>query len=356
MEPWYLKNMIFKLIHKLTLLLILALILAVAIWVYRVNYFIQNKPFQVDAPGYVVVVPPGLAVQKLADQLAQAGVLKHPTWFVWWVRLTDVRSKIKAGEYLIKPGMTPQAMIDMMVAGRVIQHALTIVEGWTFERMMQMIDEAPKLTHALKGLSPADIMAKIGHPDEHPEGRFFPDTYYFPAGTSDIAFLQRAYNLLNVKLNNAWNTRDQNLFLKSSYDALILASIIEKESSVLDEYSDIAGVYIRRLARKMPLQADPTVVYGLQKNYNGKLTLDMLKIPTPYNTYTMTGLPPTPIAMPGEKALQAAVHPKPGETLYFVARGEGKGHVFSRTLEEHLAAVQQYRKALNGNSNTLPVN
>lgn len=297
--------------------------------------------------GYIFNVPAGTQVSKMADTLAKDGVMDYPSLFVLWVKLTNVRGKLKAGEYLIKPGTTPKQLIDLLISGKGIQYSLTLVEGWNFENVMKAIHQDPKLTHTLTGLSPEEIMTKIGHPGEHPEGQFFPDTYCFPAGMSDVAFLQRAYNRLQQKLSQAWTSREGNFLLKSPYEALILASIIEKESDHRDEYGEISGVYHRRIQRNMPLQADPTVIYGAGKLYNGKLTIDLLKTPSPYNTYLIVGLPPTPIAIPSEKALIAATHPKAGDSLYFVAKGEGKGHVFSRSYDDHQVAVSQYRIAKN---------
>lgn len=339
--------MIINLIKKLFLLLLLVSIIIAGFWIYRIHRYVQEEPFQIDNPGFIVMVTPGMKVQKLAYHLYQNGILKHPEWFLVWMRFSEDRLKIKAGEYLIKPGMTPQSMITMMVEGRVLLHNLTIVEGWTFMQMMQAIQNESTLKHTLTNLSPTEIMAKVNQAmgeSLHPEGRFFPETYSFPRGMTDLAFLKRAYQLMDKQLQKAWENRDPQLILKTPYEALILASIIEKESSLPEEYAEIAGVYIRRLERRMPLQADPTVVYGAA-NYQGQLTMEMLKTPTSYNTYTKAGLPPTPIALPSKRAIEAAMHPRAGDTLYFVAKGDGKGHVFSRTLEEHTAAVKKYRQA-----------
>ena len=301
--------------------------------------------------GYVFNVPAGMQVSKMAEVLAKDGVLENPSLFVLWVKITNVRTKLKAGEYLIKPGSTPKTLIDLLISGKVIQHSLTLVEGWNFDNIMMAVHQSSKLTHTLTGLSAEEIMKKMGHPNEHPEGQFFPDTYCFPAGTTDMMFLQRAYNRLQQKLSRVWASRDTKILLKTPYEALILASIIEKESDHRDEYSEISGVYHRRIQKNMPLQADPTVIYGVGKLYKGKLTLDLLKTPSPYNTYLNVGLPPTPIAIPGEKALYAATHPKEGNSLYFVAKGEGrgKGHVFSKSFDDHQVAVTQYRAARDKN-------
>lgn len=334
------------------LILVIALCI-LAFYAAQIQEYIREKPIQIDEPGVIVLVPRGMKMETLALALEQNKVLEHPYWFLLWIRYTDVRKKIKAGEYLIKPGMTLQAIIDMMIAGRVVQHSLTIVPGWNFDYVMDAVSKNTKLSHTLADKSKAEIMAILGHPDENPEGRFFPDTYHFPLGTTDLAFLKRAFHKLDEKLYAAWENRDPNLFLKTPYEALILASIIEKETNVVEEYPEIAGVFIRRLERNMPLQADPTVIYGA-KNYNGQITKEMLNTPTEYNTYLRAGLPPTPIAMPGEKAIYAATHPKPGNSLYFVARGQGPGHVFSATLDEHQQAVTQYRQAISNTSNPLP--
>lgn len=305
----------------------------------------DRVPLQVSANGYVLMVTPGMSSQRIAQHLTEAGMLKHPQWFVWWVQISGARLKLKAGEYLIKPGMTSQALIELLISGKVIQHALTIVEGWRFDQLMLAIQQHPKLSHTLTGLSSEEIMSKLGQSGGYPEGLFFPDTYYFPAGTTDLAFLQRAYQTLQSKLMEVWKQRDQSYSsLPTPYDVLVLASIIEKESDFPEEYAEISGVYHRRLKRRMGLDSDPTVIYGLGAEYSAPLTKKQLAIKTPYNTYMMSGLPPTPIAFPSEKALWAATHPKPGKTLYFVAKGEGKGHVFSKTYDEHLMAVARYRK------------
>lgn len=316
-------------------------------------YYFLHKPLNVGEKGYVFLVQPGMTSQKIAEALEKDKVMEHGELFTFWVRASQSRGKLQAGEYLVKPNSTPLDLIELLKSGKVIQHPFTIVPGTNFTQLMEALNQNPKLTHHLSALSPEEIMNKLGHPGEHPEGRFFPETYNFTLGTSDISVLQRAYKLMQEKLDKIWATRNPNLYIKTPYEALILASIIEKESSVLSEYGDIAGVYIRRLERKMPLAADPTVIYGVGKNYEGKITGTMLREPTPYNTYLNIGLPPTPIAMPGIQAIEAATHPKPGDTLYFVATKDGKGHVFSKTIEEHQTAVVEYRKNKNESINQI---
>lgn len=302
-----------------------------------------NTPLNVSENGTVFVIPMGTPVYKIANELADASIVNSSMEFLITVYTSNNWHKLKAGEYLIKPGTTPTNLINQLRDGKVIQYPLTIVPGWTFDRLMVEIEKSSKIQHNLTSLSPEDIMAKLGHPGEHPEGRFFSETYYYPAGTTDIAILQRAYHDLNKLLLKNWDTRDTSITLKSPYDALILASIIEKESSVIDEYKDIAGVYTRRLEKKMPLQADPTVIYGVGKSYTGTITSEMLANPNPYNTYQISGLPPTPIALPSARAIEAALHPKAGDSLYFVAKPDGKGHVFSANLADHNTAVAKYR-------------
>lgn len=310
---------------------------------YHYYHFLRT-PLNVAENGSVFVIPRGTPVYKIANELADTGILKSSTEFLITVYTSNNWHKLKAGEYLIKPGTTPTDFINQLRDGKVIQYPLTIVPGWTFDRLMVEIEKSPKIQHTLTGLTPADIMIKLGHPDEHPEGRFFPETYYYPVGTTDIAILQRAYHDLHKLLLKNWDTRDISITLKSPYDALILASIIEKESSVIDEYKDISGVYTRRLEKNMPLQADPTVIYGVGKSYMGSITSEMLANPNPYNTYQTSGLPPTPIALPSARAIEAALHPKAGDSLYFVAKPDGKGHIFSANLADHNNAVLEYRK------------
>lgn len=333
-------------LKKILISVSLLIILFSAFWVLQFYRYIYKTPLRIEQAGYVVTITPGMSIHKLSALMSKEGVLKHPQWLVWWIQLKGVRKQIKAGEYLIKSGSTPKAAIELFISGKVVQHPLTIVEGWTFDRLLQAIQQMPKLKQTLLNLSHEEIMARLGYPGQHPEGRFFPETYYFPAGTTDVQFLQRAYRLLQEKLDKAFETRDKALSLNNPYETLILASIIEKESSFTEEYSEIAGVYIRRLARNMPLQADPTVIYGLGSQFKPPLTLEQLKKPTAYNTYVNTGLPPTPIAMPSLKAIEAATKPKAGESLYFVATGDEKRHVFSKTLDEHQKAVLRYREAL----------
>jgi len=238
--------------------------------------------------------------------------------------------------------MTARELLDQVVAGRVVEYPLVLVEGWTFRQFLDAIEEAPKLTRTLNGLSPRAIMERLGHPGEHPEGRFFPDTYYYSSGQTELAILANAYDKMQKLLQQEWEKRDNNLPFKDPYEALILASIVEKETGRADERRMIAGVFVNRLRHGMRLQTDPTVIYGMGESFDGNLRLKDLRRDTPYNTYTRPGLPPTPVAMPGKESLQAVMHPVITGALYFVARGDGS-HDFSSTLEEHNKAVIKYQ-------------
>jgi UPF0755 protein len=287
-------------------------------------------------------VNPGSSVTAVARDLQRQGLIAEGRYFVWMTRLHGKAGRIQAGEYQIEAGMTPSQLLAKMVTGRVRQHSITLLEGWNFRQMMAEIAANPYLRHQLKGLTAEEIMARLGHEGEHPEGRFFPDTYHFPRGLTDVEFLQRAYRAMAQRLEQEWPMREAGLPLQGPYEALILASIVEKETGAPGERAEIAGVFIRRLHKGMRLQTDPTVIYGMGLDYDGNIRADDLKKDTPYNTYTRKGLPPTPIAMPSGEALHAVLHPDKGESLYFVSRGDGSHH-FSASYEEHDCAVKKYQ-------------
>ncbi|MEN8170987.1 MAG: endolytic transglycosylase MltG [Pseudomonadota bacterium] len=288
------------------------------------------------------LVTPGSSVRTVARSLHRQGLLEGDRYFVWMARLRGKAGSIQAGEYNIEAGTSPSQLLDDMVAGKVRQYSITLLEGWNFRQMMVEVDASPYLQHQLSGLDASEIMMRLGHEGEHPEGRFFPDTYHFPRGLNDIEFLKRAYRAMAQRLEQEWPKRTAGLPLKSPYEALILASIVEKETGQPYERSEIAGLFMRRLKKGMRLQTDPTVIYGMGLGYDGNIRKSDLKKDTPYNTYTRGGLPPTPIAMPGRDALHAALHPKEGESLYFVSRGDGSHH-FSASYEEHECAVIKYQ-------------
>ncbi|MDX1655476.1 MAG: endolytic transglycosylase MltG [Candidatus Competibacteraceae bacterium] len=328
------------------LLLLVAALAVTGFALYTDYRTFLDRPLTLPEAGLDYTVPRGASITGLARDLEQQGVLDRALYLQAHARLEQLASRIQAGDYHIESGTTPRQLLRQWVEGRVIQHSLTVVEGWTFRQMLEAIRRHPQLEQTLSGLSGAQIMARLGHPGEHPEGRFFPDTYLFPKGTTDLAFLERAYKAMEQRLSQAWARRDPDLPLDSPYQALILASIIERETGVPEERPQIGGVFIRRLNRGMRLQTDPTVIYGLGEEFDGNLRRRDLRSDTPYNTYTRGGLPPTPIALPGAGALAAAVNPAPGTSLYFVARGDGS-HVFSDTLREHNRAVREYQ--LRGN-------
>ncbi|MFM8332207.1 MAG: endolytic transglycosylase MltG, partial [Candidatus Methylumidiphilus sp.] len=252
-------------------------------------------------------------------------------------------SRLKYGEYAIPPQTTPRQLLALFASGKVRHYSLTFVEGWSFRQMLDAISREPALSHHIDGKPPREIMELIDAPGEDAEGRFYPDTYFFAKGTDDLDLLRRAYRKMQTVLAEEWQGRAADLAVRSPYEALILASIVEKETGLPAERAKIAGVFSRRLAKGMLLQTDPTVIYGMGETYAGNIRKEDLLRDTPFNTYQHTGLPPTPIAMPGLAALHAALHPEPGDSLYFVARGDG-GHVFSKTLAEHNQAVEQYQK------------
>jgi UPF0755 protein len=294
--------------------------------------------------GESVVVAPGDSLARVVAKLHDAGVATGSTaqWHLL-ARQLGAAGRIQVGEYALEPGTTPRDLLERMRAGKVISHRFTIVEGWNLRELRAALAKAQPLAHEAGDLDDAALMRALGHGGEHPEGRFLPETYAFTRGDSDLDVLRRAYAAMDKALDAAWDSRVADLPLRSRYEALVLASLVEKETGVADERPQIAGVFLRRLQLGMRLQTDPTVIYGMGTRYAGNIHKADLLADNPYNTYTRAGLPPTPIAMPGKAALQAATHPAPGDALYFVAVGDGSGrHVFTRSLAEHQAAVQAY--------------
>lgn len=301
-----------------------------------------RAPLAVPEGGLTLVVEPGMSLRAVAKELTRRGVLDTPYYLVALGRLEEKSRHIQAGEYVIPPGTTPRSLLEMMISGRVRLHSFTVVEGWTFAQLRDALDRAKVLELTLSGLDDGEVMARLGHADQHPEGRFLPETYHFPRGTTDLEFLRRAYNAMAGRLQSEWARRQEGLPLSSPYEALILASIVEKETAVESERAQIAGVFVRRLQRGMRLQTDPTVIYGMGDRYNGNIRRSDLRRDTPYNTYTRAGLPPTPIALPSVESIRAVLHPDDGDALFFVSRGDGS-HAFSATLAEHNRAVIKYQ-------------
>jgi UPF0755 protein len=308
---------------------------------YQYRAFLA-EPLAIPSEGMEYELRPGTSVKALSKDLAERGALRHPWMLSLLARQEGLAHRIQAGEYQLTPGTTPEALLQQLAEGKVKLHEFTIIEGQTFGQLMQRLQQQAALIHTLEGLPDEAIMERLGHPGEHPEGRFLPDTYRFPKGTTDVEFLQRAHGAMRRFLRQAWDEREEGLPLQTSEEALILASIVEKETGQPEERPEIAGVFLRRLRKGMRLQTDPTVIYGLGPDFDGDIRYRDLRRDTPYNTYTRHGLPPTPIAMPGRAAIEAVLHPAPGNSLYFVSRGDGT-HVFSATLEAHNRAVRKYQ-------------
>lgn len=295
----------------------------------------------------VFEIPRGASVRSIANDLQGRGLLDQPQVWTYWARLTGRAGGLKAGEYALNPGLTPEALLTLLSSGQVILHSITFIEGSTFADLRQLLSKDAAVDARYANASDADLMRALDAPGIHPEGQFFPDTYRFPRATTDLELLKMAHKRMQDELRTAWNERAPDLPLASAYEALILASIVEKETALESERPRIAGVFVERLRRGMRLQTDPTVIYGMGEIYAGNIRrVDLLK-DTPYNTYTRAGLPPTPIALPGVESLRAAVQPAMTGAIFFVATGQGDGsHFFSATLAEHEAAVQRYLRRL----------
>lgn len=284
----------------------------------------------------------GSSYRAVAHQLEDLGVVEDARWLRLRARLQGEGGSLKSGTYEITPGMSPLDVVAMIAAGRTKSWPVQLIEGWTFADVRAELARHDHLEHTIQDMDNAAVMAALGEPDKHPEGLFFPDTYRYEANETDLGVLKRARDRMKTVLEEEWQQRSEGLPYEEPYQALIMASLIEKETGVVSERPTIAGVFVRRLAKGMRLQTDPTVIYGLGSRYLGNLTREHLREDTPYNTYRRNGLPPTPIALAGREAINAALHPADGEALYFVAKGDGS-HAFSKTLAEHRAAVQEYQ-------------
>ena len=294
-----------------------------------------------QAPVKIEIVA-GSSLSRVAAELGEAGFLRSPTIFKLMARVQGVENSIRTGEYELQPGITPVQLLDKIVNGESVQYRITLVEGWTFEQALQAIWSADNIVPSLDGLSMAEVSASMNLGRENPEGLLYPDTYFYTKGTSDIELLLRASEKLNTVLSDAWAARLGALPYADQYEALTMASIIEKESASNSERGLIAAVFVSRMELGMRLQSDPTVIYGMGDRYAGNIRREDLSEQTPYNTYRIGGLPPTPIALSGEESIVAALNPEQTDYLYFVAKGDGSHH-FSRTLDEHNAAVREYQ-------------
>ncbi|WP_070886940.1 endolytic transglycosylase MltG [Pseudomonas sp. D1-3] len=331
--------MIRKLLLMLEIVVVLAgLTLGLVAWQ---QHRALEQPLTLDEER-LIEVPAGATPGGVLNRLEADGVIDGAFWLRLYWRFNLQGQPLHSGEYRLTPDLRVRDMLDLWRRGEVVQYSLTLVEGWTFRQVRAALARQDKLELTLSELSDAEIMAKLGQPGENPEGRFFPDTYRYVRGMSDLDLLKQAHKRLQVVLDEEWEQRADGLPYKDAYEALIMASMIEKETGVPEERGEIAGVFVRRLAIGMRLQTDPTVIFGLGERYQGRITRAHLREPTPYNTYTIDGMPPTPIALVGREAIHAALHPADGKTLYFVARGDGS-HVFSETLDAHNRAVREYQ-------------
>lgn len=319
-------------------LMLVGLMMAIAGWQQHVAL---NQTLTI-AEERLLEVPSGATPSGLLNRLESEEVLDGAFWLRLYWRFNYAGKGLQSGEYRLKPGQTARELLQQWRSGDVVQYSLTLVEGWTFRQLRSALASQERLEQSLAGLDDAAVMQRLGLQGQHPEGRFFPDTYRYVRGMRDIDLLRQAQQRLDEVLEGEWQQRSTDLPYRDAYQALIMASLVEKETGVAAEREQIAGVFVRRLRLGMLLQTDPTVIYGLGERYTGNLTRADLREATPYNTYVNPGLPPTPIAMVGREAIRAALHPAAGDSLYFVARGDGS-HVFSRSLDEHNRAVREYQ-------------
>ena len=298
--------------------------------------------------GQTFKIDKGDTLKGFTAQLLQAGIITEPYSFALYARYKGLAGKLHTGRYRFEDGLNLMDLLDAITSGKYrLSYSFIFVQGSTFKQLLDSLSNANKVKHTLGGKTDAEVLALFDASSQytHPEGLFFPETYAFDSGASDQEILQRAYKAMQVTLQELWAERAPNLQIESAYEALILASIIEKETGLASERKEISGVFMNRLKKGMKLQTDPTVIYGLGDAYDGNITRKHLTTDTPYNTYTRHGLPPTPISMPGYAAIEAALHPDKTDAIYFVARGDGSGgHTFSKTLSEHNKAVKQYLK------------
>ena len=329
-------------IRKLLLLLQGAVVLAALLigWAFWSQQQALQQTLNLEQER-LLEVPAGSSTSLMLNRLEQEGVLSGALWLRLYWRF-NLKQPLQSGEYRLQPGMHAEELLGLWQRGDVVQYSITLVEGWNFRQVRAHLAAQERLQQTLTALSDAEIMAKLGQPGMHPEGRFFPDTYRYIRGMRDIDLLRQALQRQEQVLAEEWGKRADNLPYREPYQALIMASLVEKETGVASERSQIAGVFVRRLRLGMLLQTDPTVIYGLGERYQGNLTRAHLRQPTPYNTYVIKGLPPTPIALVGREAIHAALHPADGQSLYFVARGDGS-HVFSDSLAAHNRAVREYQ-------------
>ncbi len=327
--------------NKILGILILIVSLASA-WAWMQYEQFLATPLAVTGTDTIYQVRKGATLASIARDLEKAGLLSDARHLQWYGRYTGQANRIRTGEYRLTDDLVPDRLLALLVSGKSVTYSLTLLEGWNIRQVRAAVTGHDALQQTLGSADDAELMARLGRPGAHPEGRFFPDTYSFTRGMTDLAFLRRALETMDRELAAAWAQKVEGIPLQDAEQALILASIVEKETGQADERPAISGVFTRRLHKGMKLQTDPTVIYGMGERYDGNIRRKDLREDTPYNTYVHAGLPPTPICMPGREALRAAVNPAPGKALYFVAKGDGS-HAFSATLEQHNAAVRKYQ-------------
>ena len=325
------------------LMKLLTSLLLAALLIGGTAFWWVTQPMDTGRNALDLAIEPGTSAKAIAQAVTDAGVDTSPTLLYAWFRLSGQSRQMRAGSYEIAPGTSPQRLLSMLVRGEESLRTVTIVEGWNWRQVRQALAKAENLQPDSRALSDAALMARLGRPGVAPEGRFYPDTYSYAKGTSDLAMLQRAMKAMDKQLQQAWEARQPGAALQSPEQALILASIVEKETGKAQDRAQISGVFNNRLRIGMRLQTDPTVIYGLGEAFDGNLRRIHLQTDNPWNTYTRGGLPPTPIAMPGKAALLAAVQPAKTSAIYFVAKGDGSSH-FSATLDEHNRAVNRYQR------------
>lgn len=311
-------------------------------WIWFAYQDSLNANLRLETEELSYSIKSGSSLSAVLYDLHKKKIINHPRYLLWYARLNGLANSMKAGDYLLSSNLKTEQFLENIFNGKVIQFSLTIIEGWSFQQLLEALNNHANIKHTVNHLSEKEIMTKLGLPNIHHEGQFLPDTYLFPNQLTDIDFLKRAYAAMQNVLKEEWDKRATGLVYASPYEALIMASIVEKETGQASERGQISGVFVRRLKKRMRLQTDPTVIYGMGKKFKGNIRKRDLLRDTPYNTYRRHGLPPTPIALPGRDAIHAALHPVDGDALYFVSRGDGS-HVFSATLKEHNNAVIKYQ-------------
>jgi len=329
--------------------LLVVVIAGITIASTRINSFLDS-PVVLDNGGVSFVIKPGTSFASIAANLQQVGVVSSADMLSFYARWTEQAGRVQAGDYFIADGASPRQVLEQFTSGAVQLYSFTIIEGWNRWDLLRALQSHPHLDASMTDEDWPALLEQLGAATTHPEGMFLPETYHFPNNSSDRTVLRQAFELLQKTLAEEWAGKSESSAVDSPYEALILASIIEKETARADERQRIAGVFTRRLEKRMRLQTDPTVIYGIGRDFNGNLTRKDLRTATPYNTYTQRGLPPTPIAMSGRAAIHAAVHPADGDELFFVATGLSDGsHKFSTSKEEHDDAVAAYLRQLRSN-------